>query len=97
MGRQHYVYEIERRVTRTQPNATTQGDVLCPPELKSRKWKKVNVNVGSIILTRWVPDAPEASEALQQYNTESKISSISTAKRKRSSIGISDKNKRRSL
>jgi hypothetical protein len=89
----HGDYVRERRVTRTQPNASTQNDVLCPPELKSRKWKKVDVKVGSIVLQRWVPEVEAVTEALQQYNTtkESKISNI--LKRKRPSLS-SDKSKR---
>ena len=91
-SRDSHQSHIERRVTRTQPNGSGSGNEhLCPPNLKSRKWKKEYVKMGAnnMLVPQWVPDVPEVTKALQQYNTtkDNKIANVSKIKsRKRTSI-----------
>lgn len=41
--------------------------VLCPPEIKCQKWRRVMVRLGGIKVPRWVPENDRPSENLQQY------------------------------
>ena len=53
------------------------------PNLKSRKWRKVLVRLGSIIVPRWVAEVENVNEELQQYNTnkDKKLSNKKARKR----------------
>ena len=63
--------------------SATGNEPLCPPNLKSRKWRKVLVRLGSIIVPRWVAEVENVNEELQQYNTnkDKKLSNKKARKR----------------
>ena len=80
--------ETRVRSTRIHPSSGTGGLINnkksnSPPTLKSRKWKRALVRLGSIIVPRWVPETPTPTQSLQQYNTgkDKKLSNKKARKR----------------
>ena len=57
---------------------------LNPPELQARKWRKVIVKMGNLIIPKWVSDQP-VSEELQQLHP--KNSDLAKAKKRKSKGG----------
>ena len=92
-GRRDTMEERTLRTTRASQQTNYSGPfyvksssaiALNPPELQARKWRKVIVKMGNLIIPKWVSDQP-VSEELQQLHP--KNSDIAKAKKRKSKGG----------
>ena len=55
-------------------NKTRQEDTLryylAPPELRTRKWENVDVNVGHFVIKKWRPNTDEINQGLQEHKVK---------------------------